>query len=406
MARTRSKSRTDGSGTHTHISNWISIRAPVTVPRYSLTSTMTDEVTPNFRQRLAAGEVINNPCSHVKSEVLRTGGGSFYQYDASTPSKQQRIQGSGSLTSFIRTRISDPGLLSIPTGTPSLAESAMSRALAAVDKAPYSIAEDLATLHQTARFLRNPMNTLAKTADAYHAYRIMLKRSRYYRKLKLPAKEKILSDLWLEYQFAFRPLVKSVHTIMQSLDDGASRRTDRIQSSHGVAEFKSEKSDTVPGGWTFGRKSSVDVKVSATVLYRVKPPLREWQYKYGLRVKDIPELMWDLFPLSFMYDRVLDVGSAIRGLTNIVDPSVSILSGTVSVLQTSQQEISVIKHGPQAGYPSTVSPDVDVFKTTSYTRSVWQPNVLDVVPPFTLGNLVKDFTSMADLAALIVQRLK
>jgi hypothetical protein len=193
---------------------------------------------------------------------------------------------------------------------------------------------------------------------------------------------------------------------MESLIDPSGRKYDTVHTAHGFAELEKSGSDhTVLSNFTFHRNTKTKKSVRAVVQYRVQPPLREWQYKYGLRFKDVPELMWDLFPLSFMYDRVLNIGDAVRGLTNFVDPSIKVLGGTVSVTTETAQDISMVKQSA-SGWTVTISPDTEYLFTESYVRAVWQPSVLNVVPPVLPGGLVKDLTSMADLGALILQRLK
>jgi hypothetical protein len=404
--RTRSLATLGFAGTQTHVKNHSlsSQLAPVTVRLLEQNESMTDVVVPNFRQRIANGEVINNPCTKTKTLRTFSGGGSYYGYYKADPSKYNIVSGPGSQTGFWLQYWSCPRLTVSLTPVGDDIQQARVKAYASVDKAPYAIAEDLAEIRQTVKFLRHPFASLDGLSKRFKKARNALDKlpKRGFNPLR---RTQNLSSLWLEYQFAFKPLSRSIVTIIDSLNRPKPKR-DRIQTAHGQVETMKSNSDNFGAANHFSRTCEVTRTVRATIQYRVQPPLREWQYKYGLRFKDIPELMWDLFPMSFMYDRIFDVGSAIRGLTNFIDPSISLLGGVVSTSTFTKQTRKVTgQTHPQ--WTVVISGDVETLETTSYSRVLFNPNdPFFLVPPVLPGGLVKDLSSMADLAALVIQRLR
>lgn len=408
-ARTRTDSQPGTLGTHTHTYSGGAL-APVTVRLSQFDRSMSDVVTPGFGKVIRSGAVVMNPCSLVISKVRRSGGG---VYHATSGSLTSHIAGSGSLTSFLLQYFP---VASLSAGTINLTDminEAQSKALANIDKAPYSVAEDLATIGQTLKYLRNPVKTFSELAEKFAKDKRRIKTSwerrdsSKYRSASKPRKtaDQLIADLWLEYRFAFMPTVQSMSTILASLSDMPIRLP--IRSSHGTAQRPTlTKKDTAVGGqFTYKRTAEYVAECKATVLYTVTPPLRDWQSQYGLRFKDIPELMWDLFPYSFMYDRVIDVGSAIRGFTNFVDPSVKIGVGCVTMKATSKSSLSCVSQN-NPSWTIFISPDVDESESFSYTRTIWYPTLLDVVPPVLPGNLLRDASSIVDLLTLGLQKLR
>jgi hypothetical protein len=372
----------------------------------STVETMTDHVVPDLLDRLRRGEVVNNPCTKVKSVIFRSGGGTYNATLKSNPAKYSIITGDGSLTHYQRSLGFDPGLKSA-TLSPTLGDSqqmARSQALAAVDKAPYAVAEDIATIRETVRFLRKPFSGLDDLSSRFQkAVRGLSK----IRKKSFWTRANGVASIWLEYRFGFMPTVRSIDNVLNSLNRPTDKRYNRILTAHGTDERKTalQYDKAVSAPFTYERTVQLERVCRAVVQYRVSPPLREWQYKYGLRFKDVPELMWDLFPLSFMYDRVLNVGNAIRGLSNFLDPAIVILGGTQSVKTLTSQSIRLVSQS-NASWNINITPDTDGYFTEAYDRSVWKPNVLNIVPPVVPGDLVKDLTSIADLSALVYQRLR
>lgn len=405
MSRVRTQQKLGALGTHTHVRNHTlsSQLAPVTVRLSDEVTTFEDVVTPNFNAKLRAGVVINNPCTRTKTVVHYTGGGSYYGEYKTNPSLTNIVSGSGSITGFWLTYWPCPLKTASLPAIGDEVRQAQVKALGAIDDAPYAVAEDIATIKQTLRFIRKPGKSLADLSKRFAKMKQGLK-TQYKHGARRRSFESELSSAWLEYRFAFMPLTRSIVTVIDSLER-PKRRYDRIQTAHGTVSSSKEEHDTYGTTYVYARSVKTERTVRAVVQYRTAPPLEEWRFKYGLRTKDIPELMWDLFPYSFMIDRVVAIGSSIRGLTTFLDPSIKILGATVSTTTLSTATRSVLSQ-THAKWNVTIVPDVRSDTTESYVRSLWTPTALDLVPPVLPGGLVSSITNTADLFALILKNVR
>lgn len=403
--RTRSRVSYGALGTHTHVRNHTlsSQLAPVTVRLKQTDENMTDMVTPRFNQRLADGEVLNNPCSRTKTVVNYTGGGSYLGVYKPNSAYRNTVSGSGSITGFWLAYWPCPILVPSLPAVGDEVRQAQIKALGAIDDAPYAVAEDIATIGQTLRFIRKPGLGLVDLSKRFKRARQGLS-TQYKKGKRLRSLEASTASLWLEYRFAFLPLTRSIVTVIDSLER-PDRRYDRIQTAHGTVEADKTASDTYGSSYKYSRSTKIERKIRAVVQYRVQPPLQEWRYKYGLRSKDIPELMWDLFPYSFMIDRVVAIGDSIRGLTTFLDPSIKILGATTSSLVKTTAARSVISQ-THAQWNVTIVPDTRTDITESYARSLWTPTALNLIPPVLPGGLVSSISNTADLFALILKNVR
>lgn len=405
MLRTRSRTIYGGTIVKTPTSNYQSVPAPLVGREWTLVETMVDVTGPLSLYLLRSGRVVNNPCTWTKVLETYGQGGSQRNTRISDPSKYYNILGTGSLSWYCAARGVSPGYATVPLSVTltDMELVAKSKALASIDKAPYAMAEDIATIRETVRFLRNPFSALDSLSKSFEKERRGL---RSVRKKSRLSRDAAISSLWLEHRFAFKPLVQTVSRGIDSLAR-SDKRYDRIMTAHGSDSRQNSVHDTTTASsYTWDRSSKRKVVANATIQYRVTPPLSSWRAKYGLRTKDIPELLWDLFPLSFMYDRVFNIGNAIRGMTNILDPSVSILGGSFSTLDELEQRLKFLSFSA-GGWKYNWQLDSGISKVTStYNRVAWTPNALDAIPPVLPMDLVSDLTSIADLCSLVIQRLR
>jgi hypothetical protein len=382
---------------------------------FSESESFTDVVTPDFRKKMALGAIIMNPCSHVKTTVKNSGGG-YFKFSRNTDplSTYREFSGGGSLSSFwrsINTAESSTLITFDAVSTTTAIAVAQQKAIANIDSAPLELAEDAFSIRETARFLKSPMSSLDRLSKSFKKdVTKRLNSDGNYRKGKRTKdRAAAIADVWTEYRFAFRPLVLTTDSLLGSLAGHKARPT--FQASHGTVEpIELKISDTEIRGATsskyyWNRRGSKKVEVRATVLYTIANPLQDWRYLYGLRNKDLARTAYDLLPYSFMVDRVLDIGSSISGLANLLDPSISIVSGCVSVKSTERKEYNLF-HCVIPNWTVVLVGDTDSTTTESYDRSLWQPTLSNILPSLTPGNVVRDLSSIADLAALVYQNLR
>lgn len=362
---------------------------------------MNDVVVPNFYKRRNAGEIINNQMSYVKDSIFCTVGG---RSSVTQSGKVYEIYGSGSLTEFQRLAQGAPwygGIYPAPT-EPSLdaVQSAQSNALGNVDRSPYSFAEDIAEMRETFRFLKNPLGSLRDLSKSFKKDVDVLGAKKYL------TRAQAIANVWLQYQFAFRPLVRSAHDLLEAQSDKIRRpvrRTARGKEEYSVSARGPGKSKS---WYQWEGSHKIDSSVKAGILYEVSNPLNDWKYKYGLRFKDIPETLWAITPYSFMVDRMFNISQAVRGVVSFLDPNVKLLAAWTTQKRNSAVTLSYVNYSYHLASAVTIQPDVKLIESSSYNRTVWEPSFSDVVPPLELSGLIDTSTKLADLVALVLQRIR
>lgn len=412
MPRTRTKSEPIHTGVHGYTHNGGPLLNETECILFAQESTITDTITPDWFGKIQRGEIVANPMMMSVNKFEASGSGQMDQFQISNPSNRYLTTGSGSLTYYFQhtyggISYGDPPIVDEIGCVASVAASC----IAQIDTTPYSFAEDVGEIGETLRFLKNPVASLY-----HHALRIKKLRVRTRKKLwKTLRKDKqalakayasATADIWLTERFAVEPLVRSISSAMSAYEDvvfQAKRQTARSRS--GPVGDHLSRTLTYSGSGVeidYLINWSINLDVKAGIIYEIEHPLSNFRYKYGLRNKDIPETVWNLIPLSFMVDRVYNISDAIRGITNLLDPNLSILTGWITTKRTEISSISAIAIR-EPGYGSTVTPDTD--KTTLFYmhRTVWEPSFIDTVPVFKPGNLVNDATKIADLLALSIK---
>jgi hypothetical protein len=190
---------------------------------------MTDTVVDRFHERISQGEIINNPCSYRKVSNFTTPGGKweFSQHqkaNASSPIRDYECTGPGSLTTWRALTLPPDRVMEIPNlpDEPSgLVGDAKAKALAHVDVTPYQFGEDIGELASTIRFLNGPANNVKSLAEQFfREYKRRQRRkrqgkknypSRYGRKPSVLGDLEDLSSVYLSYQFALLPLLRSIN---------------------------------------------------------------------------------------------------------------------------------------------------------------------------------------------------
>ncbi len=363
---------------------------------------MTDVVTTSFSEKSNEGEIVINPCVHVK-ETLETIGSGHYTWLRTNGDLHDEV-GPG-LTDMQIQRYPGymQGIPAEPEPSYNMVEAAKLQAFGNIDRSPYGFAEDIAEMRETLKFLRDPLKSLSQLAELMRA-----KANRQLlRKSNILSYADVMSDLWLEYQFAMSPLARSAYDLVQSVVQKEPVRPKR-RLARGGSEFSDKAANSgVKFTWRSSATIGVKTEVHAGIWYEHANPIVDWRYKYGLRFKDIPETLWAIVPLSFMVDRVLDISKSMRGLVAFLDPSVKILGAwtsekkEVTTTRTWEGHVSPIVQSVLRGDLDTIS-----VKTESYSREPWEPALGDLIPEFRVGNLADTSIKIADLAALIWSNLR
>jgi len=412
IARTRSSSADPEYGGGEFLRYTGAVSGPFSSITWSETSTISDYVDSNFHDRRNNGEVFNNPCvlevdefSCIQDEDVY-----FSYWDANDATKWSRWQ-NGNLSNYALNYWGagyDPSNCTAADPPLDVERRAKSRCLANVDSTPYEFAEDIGEIRETIEFLRNPIASIANVARAYK-----LKKQQVDRIKDAKKQAKALADLWNTYRFAFSPLLRSVMGVAEALAEWESIGRPARRTAHGKSDDLSkselEYTSNVNGVYfpKYRKVCSNHIESHAVIYYEVSNPLADWRFKLGLRLKDIPVTLWNLYPLSFLYDRLWNISDMISGIVNFLDPNVTFLACSETRKQTKTTNLSFVGcTWFPALYQAAISqPDSVQWKNFQYRRAVWEPQVLDVVPPITWRELVKDITSITDLIAITLGRL-
>lgn len=302
--------------------------------------------------------------------------------------------------------------------------SAKLSAMSYLDSTEYEFGEDVGELRETARYLKSKATGLVSIGRRFK--REYKRKQRCNRDPRCRRRNRtgpdrgksfhdIHHELWLEYRFAISPLVRSMQDAIEAYN-GTPKIKSLRRSARGKQEFlwepKDEKVFTISNGGKrgFERRKLYRDLIRAYILYEIPNPVGSVRMYLGLRNKDIPVTLWQLFPYSFMVDRAADISSAIAGAVNLADPRLRILAGGVVERVTEEHHYTVnyILSADTASWPNpaTISSPGNLRKWFTYRRTQWSPSVLDLVPPVDTGPLVEDITSIRDLMALFLSKVK
>lgn len=384
---------------------------------------ISDVVTPNYKARVAAGEVINSPCSYAHETTSETMGSATGVLDSDSNAWWNQ---SGPITSKETASCADQsggqsewdGFDYPTTETPdSLDRTAKLKAIANIDASAFAFGEDVGEIKETLKFLRNPVSSLVKVGRSFRsAYK-----NNYRRSLGRPGTGRSRSsdaarlasahaDAWLEYRFALMPLLRSAWDLTDAVMTTHSALPTRL-SAHGYAVDESEEQDSHTTDtygsrtWSFDRSGSLKRHHHASILYEVSNPAKDWKRHYGLRATDLPTTAWQLVPFSFMVDRVVDISSAVRGLSNLALPQLKIQAGSVTRRTTEITTLACVGK-TTSGWTLSISGGTRTVGIHTMERSIWYPSVVDIVPEFKPRGLVDDAFKIADALALFTGLVK
>jgi len=272
--------------------------------------TTNDVVTPNFKQRIAAGEVINNP---YDTEVLTWKYPGPTSYNRTAAAKDAN---SNSMT-WVGQQAVDfgvcPQLLwldDIP-GKDSIYASvysdAVQQAHANVDQSEMLALATVAESRKTVDFFVETgarLFRILKAAKKLDVKRIMN---------ELSPKE--FANRYMELRYAIRPLIYDVNGTISALEK-LSRQYDR-HTARGFASEQVKVTDTVPDvGVHWG--VNADFSLEATFDYQVRAGVMSHVEVSELQIFGVDQLMttaWELLPFSFIVDWFIDVGQAVAALS-------------------------------------------------------------------------------------------
>lgn len=365
---------------------------------YLYRKSISDVMTPDFKERIAAGEIINNPMTLEFFEE-QAGGGSlrvYYlgnlQYYASGGSVTLRHWEEETNKSFPEPEIDRSHHIA----------HAKQQCLGDLDSSPRDMIEDIFELRESARFLFEGVKTIHGLATDYGR---TCKKIR--RKINRNGKVKDLlrneAAAYATFWWGAIPIVRSVLSVADFWKNGYKPRTD-IRTARGQSSTKKELSNPAQGNaynWASHAKASTNVR--AYCMYHYDDfGLSRFQREFGFEIKDVPRGLWNVVSKSFMVDRAFDISSFIDGFINLNDPRLTVL--TAGYTERFKLETQLLDLGPKstpAGWTVDVVGDTRTTEYFTFSRTLWRPTFADTLPRLNLPGLVDSKQKIVDLIAIL-----
>jgi len=364
----------------------------------SESSQMRDVVTPNFHKKLNRGEIINNPKIYFKREFVEEAATTSFTHSGSGGGHGRM----GKYLSDIITMSSFTGelddiddFLSEVVGID--VSVAVSKAWANVSVSEAAALASLGELPENIRWIASLLNRMVQTVRFFKSKKKRLQVLKKYSKPGAIADS--LSDLWLEFRYAVRPIafeMKQAITALQSEVNKGQRQTAR-----GFDDDSSYQNsgDTFLWGssWSYADYQSTEsytLDYRAGVLYDIENDINGLLALWGI---DQPlEAIWELTPFSFMIDWIFNVGHVISSWS--VNSKLHPLCSWVTVNYQSNVTASVTG--------STLDTSGVITAMTGYTGSLIDKLLISrrftepSKPVFPSFNLKLDTAKILDLATI------
>lgn len=288
----------------------------------------------------------------------------------------------------------------------SMEAAAKARCLARFDRPHNSFGEPLAELRRTVETIRHPLRSAADFLKRFHKRRSRLTNAKHA--------IKATASTYAEIAFGIAPAIRSA-------DDAVNAYIKRnvVQPTYGKC-YGSETVHLGPVTRVIGSPLSwngyicyshyekeITAKVKAGIIFS-STDAGSRSAMLGLRVRDWPSVAWELIPLSFLVDRVINVKGFLSASTSLLSSSVHVHGGyiTTRVTDKSRFRYTDIRLG---NIPTRKWDPCDsrwhTQETFSYGRVKWKPTVADAVPKFD-NRLFDSIQSTLDLTSIVLGRLK
>jgi hypothetical protein len=360
---------------------------------------MDDVVTPRFKERMAAGEIINNPynyhrlvttkptvTSYVHNQLLVNAQGCIYGSVYSGQSSMTSDAMQPFLTVFSTQEWADTKASLINqavTRAHSNASSAEIGALVTAAEAEKTVVSIAQILKRVFRIIR-----AARKGDILY--------------LKKQISYKELEDRYLELRYALRPLMYDASNAQSAFRESKAFKTFR-KTYRGFAHESGTSQDTYIGysdpisteisricQWVCEARAGVlcDIETSNTSVF-------------GL--DQIPESIWELVPFSFIIDWFLNIGDTIAAWT----PSAGVREKTswVVVESYAASQNSLVRQWYSGSNPFNYRNDIVWGSLSKSQDDIYRERI--VVPQLSLlptVNVRLNTLKILDLAAIIRKR--
>jgi hypothetical protein len=271
-----------------------------------------DVVTPNYRKRIAKGEIIINAYTNERISLFDSGNGIRTRANNPNPDGSYLInQRDGpQLTWMMNVANRNLTVLELiqPSEVHRLMTLAGTRARANVGKADAELLVMLAELRKTFVTLLNPLNNLNRLLTN-------LQRLKGQASKSLSLAQYMASE-WLKYRYGIMPILYDIQGIIQALERDVGKG---IRVARGSESLSLERLDP-PAIWAHGDVDTTYldtytdlVEIRAGLVYSAELKVRDF---LGVNLRSIPSVGWELIPFSFVVDWLFNVQQFIAALSS------------------------------------------------------------------------------------------
>lgn len=361
---------------------------------------MTDVVTPNFRRRIKAGELILNPMSWSRVAFEAADGTSFYGVNTTgSPSCYiDTVIGSGS-ANYGKLMLDGGHGPNCPLLEPIVDsdEQTILNAVAAVDPTAFNVMEDVLQLRQFAESIAHPISSMRDIAKQYANAR---------------TRAKAVASAWAKYRFELLPLLGTAEALIRTALGPAKRLEKGVRLRATALTSGSDRQNgncwslSEQAYWAYNNHRVV--RKRAVVFYTLSRAHSGLGQNLGTRFKDLPTGLWNTVTLSFMLDRLINISTFITAISNLCDPDIHVEGGCLTVWDYTYTSSQLLRRSNSAGYLAVSTPPV-VAKADTCNRTNVNPVAIASSPlsmDFRPPGLVSDTERVLDLLAITIQKLK
>lgn len=366
-------------------------------------SAMRDVDTVNFKSRSMSGELIFSPMEKVNATVSQdparfTWGQTLdsdgverqYTYPCTTLTCQDSVSKLGELGDVF-----DP--------YQGNREEAIASAWADVDVSEIQALASLGEMPETVRWIASLYRRAIILLTATKRKQLSRLARRLTKGMSKRAIAEQAADVWMEYRYAFRPLVFEMQQACLALAAGVEKHDRGTGRGYKSTAYTTNNtfSEEYNANTTllYQRTTTHSTEYRAGVLFKIQKDLNSALAVWGL---DQPlESLWEIYPLSFVADWFFNIGPTIASWTS--NPGLLPLGAWVTeTALVSQQDalLDITKCLPSSGYTLTTPPAIQSHghRTISaeYKRRIIDPS-RSVLPSLSI-NL--DYGKTLDLAII------
>lgn len=205
------------------------------------------------------------------------------------------------------------------------------------------------------------------------------------------------ADGWLEFTYGLSPLISDVRGIAENIFGVIGNL---LMTFKGVGYCKLDQRDKIDVGGGFTGNSTIKGIVKVTLGVQMKPGFdggkQRWTSINPLAVA------WELTPLSFVYDWIVDLGGYMRNMETSLLYQPDFVAGYTSTLTRYRSDTAVNEVREESGWRHHMSAS-STYEMTGFTRSLLGNYPYPQLPTLNpqLGS-----SRLLSLASLLRQKLK